>query len=121
MERLNFKKLSCLEGNECYQMKIVNKFGALENVVANVDTMKLHNFTSTRVVKLFHFHNTKRNFTFSMYHQLFFKNKKLKVEPWNFIVNHPCIQYAKGSIHCLLYGGLGISMVVMEPNVLGGY
>jgi len=79
MERLNFKKLSCLEGKEWYQMKIVNRFGALESVFTNVDTMRLHKFTSIGVVKLFHFHNTKRSFTFSVYHQQFFLNKKLKV------------------------------------------
>jgi hypothetical protein len=72
MERLNFKKLSCLEGKEWYHMKIVSRFGALENVLTNVDTMRLHKFTSTGVFKLFHFHNTKRSFTFSVYHQQVF-------------------------------------------------
>jgi len=121
MERLNFKKLSCLEGKEWYQMKIVNRFGALENVVTIVDTMRFRNSTSTGVVKLFHFHNTRRNFTFLLYHQLFFFNKKLKVEPYNIIVNQPCIQYAMGSVYCLLYVGLDISTVVTEPNVLAVY
>jgi len=126
MERLNFKELSCLEGKEWYQMKMVNRFGALENMVANVDIMRLCKCTSTGVVKLFHFHNTKRNFTFSMYHHLSPPpppppNKKLKVEPCNFIVNQPCIQYAMGSVYCLLYVWLNISTVVMEPNVLAGY
>jgi len=120
MERLNFKKLSCLEGKEWYQMKIVNRFGALENVVANVDTMKLRKFTSTGVIKLFHFHNTERNFTVSMCHQLIY-NKKLKVKPCNFIVNQPCIQYTMGSVYSLFCVGLDISTVVMEPIVLAGY
>jgi len=51
----------------------------------------------------------------------FFLNKKLKVEPYNFIVNQPCIQFAMGSVYCLLCVGLNISTVVMEPNVLAGY
>ena len=43
------------------------------------------------------------------------------MEPYNIIVNQPCIQYAMGSVYCLLYVGLDISTVVTEPNVLAVY
>jgi hypothetical protein len=51
MERLNFKKLSYLESKEWYQVKIVNRFGALENMVANVEAIRLCKSASTGVIK----------------------------------------------------------------------
>jgi hypothetical protein len=37
MERFNLKKLNNVEGKEQYRVQISNRFGALENVGAEVD------------------------------------------------------------------------------------